>query len=130
MYKAVTHRRRAGVKSTYRYGDSSTGYFTKILPIFMGFFVFFFVFLISGIGLLRERSSGTLDRLLATPVRRGEIVTALRAALSNQAIDMQVTVVEAQNVKVAISPREKFEELKAKNSDLEEFVKTFGLRFD
>ncbi len=62
--------------------------------------------------------------------KRGEIVTALRAALSNQAIDMQVTVVEAQNVKVAISPREKFEELKAKNSDLEEFVKTFGLRFD
>ncbi len=62
--------------------------------------------------------------------KRGEIVTALRTALSNHAIDMQVTVVEAQNVKVAISPREKFEELKAKNSDLEEFVKTFGLRFD
>ena len=60
---ATTH-----IKSTYRYGDSSTGYFTKILPIFMGFFVFFFVFLISGIGLLRERSSGTLDRLLATTV--------------------------------------------------------------
>ncbi len=40
----------------------------------MGFFVFFFVFLISGMALLKERTTGTLDRLLATPVRRGEIV--------------------------------------------------------
>ena len=62
--------------------------------------------------------------------KRGEIVTALRKALSNSALDMQVSVVEVQSVKVAISPREKYEELKAKNSDLEELVKTFGLRFD
>ena len=40
----------------------------------MGFIVFFFVFLISGMALLKERTSGTLDRLLATPVRRSEIV--------------------------------------------------------
>jgi ABC-type multidrug transport system, permease component len=37
--------------------------------------VFFFVFLISGISLLNERTTGTLTRLLATPVRRGEIIT-------------------------------------------------------
>ena len=36
--------------------------------------MFFFVFLISGIALLRERTSGTLERLLATPVKRSEIV--------------------------------------------------------
>jgi ABC-2 type transport system permease protein len=40
----------------------------------VGFFVFFFVFLISGIGLLRERMTGTLERLLSTPIRRWEIV--------------------------------------------------------
>ncbi len=45
-----------------------------MLPILMGFFVFFFVFLISGMALLNERTSGTLGRLLATPVRRSEIV--------------------------------------------------------
>lgn len=44
------------------------------MPILMGFFVFFFVFLISGMALLKERTSGTLERLLATPVRRAEIV--------------------------------------------------------
>lgn len=43
-------------------------------PILIGFFVFFFVFLISGIALLRERTTGTLERLVATPIKRSEIV--------------------------------------------------------
>lgn len=81
---ATTH-----IKSTYRYGNSSTGYFTKILPIFMGFFVF----LISGIGLLRERSSGTLDRLLATPVQRGEIVTGYMVSYGVVAIIQTLLIV-------------------------------------
>lgn len=81
---ATTH-----IKSTYRYGNSSTGYFTKILPIFMGFFVF----LISEIGLLRERSSGTLDRLLATPVRRGEIVTGYMVSYGVVAIIQTLLIV-------------------------------------
>lgn len=40
----------------------------------VSFFVFFFVFLIAGIALLKERTSGTLERLLATPIKRYEIV--------------------------------------------------------
>lgn len=40
----------------------------------LGFFVFFFVFLVSGISLLKERTSGTLYKLLATPIKRSEIV--------------------------------------------------------
>lgn len=62
------------IHNKYLYGDSSTGFFSKILPILMGFFVFFFVFLISGMALLKERTTGTLDRLLATPVKRSDIV--------------------------------------------------------
>ena len=58
----------------YHYGNEDTGFFSKMLPILMGFIVFFFVFLISGMALLKERTTGTLDRLLATPVRRSEIV--------------------------------------------------------
>ncbi|MGT2895180.1 ABC transporter permease [Streptococcus entericus] len=58
----------------YNYGNEDTGFFSKMLPILMGFIVFFFVFLISGMALLKERTTGTLDRLLATPVRRSEIV--------------------------------------------------------
>lgn len=62
------------VSNYYQYGNQDTGFFAKIVPILMGFFVFFFVFLISGMALLNERTSGTLNRLLATPVRRSEIV--------------------------------------------------------
>lgn len=58
----------------YQYGNKDTGFFAKMVPILLGFFVFLFVFLISGMALLKERTSGTLDRLLATPVRRSEIV--------------------------------------------------------
>lgn len=62
------------ISNHYQYGNKDTGFFAKIVPILMGFFVFFFVFLISGMALLNERTSGTLNRLLATPVRRSEIV--------------------------------------------------------
>jgi ABC-2 type transport system permease protein len=45
-----------------------------LAPIFLGFFGYFFVFLLTGVSFLRERIGGTLERLLATPVTRGEIV--------------------------------------------------------
>ncbi|MBO9130692.1 ABC transporter permease [Bacillus sp. 165] len=62
------------INTTYVYGDQDTSFFDVLGPILVGFFVFFFVFLISGIALLRERTTGTLDRLMATPIRRREIV--------------------------------------------------------
>ena len=62
------------IKEFYQYGDEHTSFFTSMIPVLIGFVVFFFVFLISGMALLKERTSGTLDRLLATPVKRSEIV--------------------------------------------------------
>ena len=62
------------IKESYQYGDKNTGFFARMITILIGFVVFFFVFLISGMALLKERTSGTLDRLLATPVKRSEIV--------------------------------------------------------
>ena len=62
------------IKESYQYGNEDTGFFAKMIPVLIGFVVFFFVFLISGMALLKERTSGTLDRLLATPVKRSEIV--------------------------------------------------------
>lgn len=55
-------------------GSEGMSSFDSIAPIMMGFFIFFFVFLLAGIAFLRERISGTLDRLLATPIKRWEIV--------------------------------------------------------
>lgn len=62
------------LKAHYLYGNADSSYFDKMFPILMGFFVFLFVFLISGIALLRERTTGTLERVLATSVKRSEIV--------------------------------------------------------
>ena len=50
-------------------------FFDAFAPALVGFVVFFLVFILTGISFLRERVGGTLERLLATPVRRQEIVT-------------------------------------------------------
>ena len=58
----------------FLHGSMDMGAFDSMAPILMGFFIFFFVFLIAGVSFLRERISGTLDRILATPLKRWEIV--------------------------------------------------------
>ena len=77
----------------YIYGNSETVFFDVLSPILIGFFVFFFVFLISGIGLLKERTTGTLERLMSTPIRRGEIVIAYLVGYGIFAIIQTVIVV-------------------------------------
>ena len=48
--------------------------FDNFGPVLLGFFVFFFTFLVSGVTFVQERRSGTLERMLATPIRRHELV--------------------------------------------------------
>ncbi|WP_042349821.1 ABC transporter permease [Bacillus massiliigorillae] len=77
----------------YEYGDKDTEFFDVLSPILISFFVFFFVFLISGIGLLRERTTGTLDRLISTPIRRYEIITGYLVGYGIFAVIQTVIVV-------------------------------------
>lgn len=58
----------------FLHGSSDTGQFDYFGPVLLGFFAFFFVFIISGISFLRERTSGTLEKLLSSPIRKWEIV--------------------------------------------------------
>lgn len=83
------------VSNHYNYGDSQTGFFAKIIPILMGFFIFLFVFLVSGMGLLNERIHGTLDRLLATPVKRSDIVFGYMLSYGIIAIAQSIVIVLA-----------------------------------
>jgi len=71
---SVNEKMTPSVDTVYVYGDEETAIFDIFSPMLVGFFVFFFVFLIAGIALLNERTSGTLERLLATPIKRYEIV--------------------------------------------------------
>lgn len=62
-------------KTTYVYGDEKLSAFDNYGAQLIGIIVFFFVYLIGGINFLNERISGTLDRLLATPIKRYEVVS-------------------------------------------------------
>lgn len=84
---------------SYVFGDEDTVFFDVLSPVLIGFFVFFFVFLISGIGFLKERTSGTLEKLMSTPILRGEIVTAYLIGFGLFAI-IQTIIVVLFSVKV------------------------------
>lgn len=58
----------------FLHGDEDLRQFDFFGPVLLGFFVFFFVFMISGVSFLRERTTGTLERLLSSPLRKWEIV--------------------------------------------------------
>ncbi|MGE7622578.1 ABC transporter permease [Viridibacillus sp. NPDC096237] len=87
------------VTTNYVYGDEDTQSFDIISPILVGFFVFFFVFLIAGIALLKERTTGTLERLLATPIRRHEVVLGYLIGYGLFAI-IQTSIVVLYAVKI------------------------------
>jgi len=78
---------------SYVNGSADTTFFETISPFLIGFFVFFFVFLISGISLLRERITGTLDRLLATPIKRSDIVLGYLIGYGSFAIIQTILIV-------------------------------------
>jgi ABC-2 type transport system permease protein len=62
------------IDRTTIYGSPDATQLDTLAPVVVGFFVYFFVFILTGISFLRERIGGTLERLLATPVSRAEIV--------------------------------------------------------
>lgn len=74
LEKANPSSNQFQLETTYLYGNENMAAFDNFGPVLVGYFAFFFVFLLSGVAFLRERTAGTLERLLATPLRRWEIV--------------------------------------------------------
>lgn len=58
----------------YIYGYDGLSMFDQFGSALIGILVFFLVFLVAGISFVQERTSGTLEKLLSTPVKRWEIV--------------------------------------------------------
>ncbi|MDQ0882011.1 ABC transporter permease [Peribacillus sp. V2I11] len=81
------------IEEQYVYGDANTKGFDTFSPMLVSFFVFFFVFLIAGVALLKERTSGTLERLLATPIKRYEIVAGYVIGYGSFALVQTIIVV-------------------------------------
>ncbi|MBI4215878.1 MAG: ABC transporter permease [Chloroflexi bacterium] len=57
----------------YYYGGDQFDDLDYFAPAFIPFFVFFFIFILTSVSFLRERSQGTLERILASPLSRAEI---------------------------------------------------------
>ncbi len=56
------------------YGVPSDDPIAPLAPAIVAFLAYFFVYILTGVSFLRERTGGTLERLMATPVTRGEVV--------------------------------------------------------
>jgi ABC-2 type transport system permease protein len=76
------------------YGTPSSDPITNFAPALVSFFAYFFVYILTGVSFLRERTGGTLERLMATPVTRGEIVGGYTAGFGVFAM-IQVAVIMA-----------------------------------
>ncbi|MDP6063511.1 MAG: ABC transporter permease [SAR202 cluster bacterium] len=50
------------------------GVLDRVAPALMAVFAMFFTFILTEVSFLRERSQGTLERLLTTPIGRGDIL--------------------------------------------------------
>ncbi len=59
----------------YLYGGPQYTFNDSIAPVFIGIFSFFFVFLLTSVAFLRERSQGTIERVMVSPLTRTELVT-------------------------------------------------------
>jgi ABC-2 type transport system permease protein len=59
---------------SYLYGGPNLDTLDYLGAALIGLVVFFLVFVVTSVSFLRERTQGTLERLMATPLRRAEIV--------------------------------------------------------
>jgi ABC-2 type transport system permease protein len=62
------------VQVSYVYGGPEFDFVDYEAPAIIAFFAFFFVFLLTAVSFLRERAGGTLERLMAAPINRAEVV--------------------------------------------------------
>ena len=69
-----------------RYVFDSKPFFSHVAPALLGFFPFLLMFLVTVITTLRERSSGTLERLLTTPMGRLDLLAGYALAFSAVAV--------------------------------------------
>ena len=77
---------------TYLHGGPALDTLDYFGGAFVGVVVFFLVFVITCVAFLRERAQGTLERLMASPLRRGEIVIGYMLAFTLLALVQSVEV--------------------------------------
>lgn len=66
--------------------DGQPQVFNRVGPQMLGLFPFIVMFLVTSVTMVRERTSGTLERLLTTPLRRGELIGGYAIAFGTAAL--------------------------------------------
>lgn len=98
-FQPLTQQPEERFSATFIHGGEEMRHFDYFGPVMLGFFIFFFVFLISGVSFLRERTRGTLERLLSSPLRKGEIVLGYVLGFGLFTL-VQATVISAYSIYV------------------------------
>ena len=62
--------------------DGDRQVFDRVGPQMLGIFPFTVMFLVTSVTMVRERTSGTLERLMTTPLRRGELIGGYAVAFA------------------------------------------------
>ena len=62
------------IELSFLHGSDDWNAFDFFGPVFIGIYVFIFVFITSGMSLITERTGGTMERLLATPIKPWQLV--------------------------------------------------------
>lgn len=65
--------------------------FDRVGPLMLGFFPFMILFVITSISVLRERTQGTLDRMMVSPIGRGDVLVGYAIAFTVVAL-VQATI--------------------------------------
>lgn len=68
------------------YADYPTPIFDAVGPALLGVFPFVVMFVVTSVATLRERTSGTLERLLTTPLGKGDLMLGYALAFGLMAI--------------------------------------------
>ena len=66
--------------------DAQPATFDRIGPALLGVFPFVVMFLVTSIATLRERTTGTLERLLTTPLGKGDLMLGYALAFGTMAV--------------------------------------------
>lgn len=91
---AMNPRAQNDVEMSFLHGSKEMSAFDNFGPVLMGFFIFFFTFIVSGVAFVKERNSGTLERMFSTPLQRWELVAGYALGFS--------IVIAAQSILLSI----------------------------
>jgi len=83
----------AQMQTHFAVGNPDDSLFDSMGYIFFGIISFFLIFIVSGMALVRERSSGTLERMLMSPISRVSVIGGYTAGFGLFAVIQSIVLV-------------------------------------